>query len=109
SGSGDCMGAGIDHEGTLPIEVQRCTFDGNIARPFYSIGSDIAYGGGLASFSAPITVRDCLFAANQATIGGGLLVWKDATVVNCIFLGNKAVPRPNDPYPEIGGFGAGAL
>jgi len=108
SGSGDTMGAGIDHEGSHPITVLRCTFDGNVARGFYAVGSDVAYGGGLASFWSPITVEDCLFVGNQATIGGGLIAWNHATVVNCIFLANKAVPRPNDPYPEIGGFGAGA-
>lgn len=109
SGSGDTMGAGVCLEGTLASEVVRCVFDGNVARPFYSIGTDIPYGGGLAAFSAPVTVRDCKFINNKAALGAGLLVWRDATVINCQFYGNTAVPRVRDPYPEVGGFGAGAL
>jgi hypothetical protein len=89
--------------------VERCTFGDNVAKCFYSVGSDIAYGGALASFWSPLTVRDCVFTGNQANIGAGVIAWKDATLVNCVFVGNKALPRPNDPYPEGGGFGAGAL
>jgi hypothetical protein len=109
SGSTDTMGAGVCLWTTLPNEVTGCVFDGNVARPFYGVGTDIPYGGGLASFSSTLSVRDCVFAGNQAAIGAGLLVWRDAEVVNCLFVGNKAVPRARDPYPEAGGIGAGAL
>jgi hypothetical protein len=105
----DTMGAGVDHEGDAPLVIERCTFHGNVARCFYSSGSDAAYGGGLASFWAPLTVRDCIFTSNEATIGGGVIAWQDALLVDCVFVANKAVPRPNDPYGEGGGFGAGAL
>lgn len=109
SGTTDTMGAGVCLWNSLPNEVTGCTFEGNVSRPFYSIGTDIPYGGGLASFGSALTVRDCEFMGNRAALGAGLLVWKDATVVNCQFYGNTAVPRPRDPYPEVGGFGAGAL
>lgn len=109
SGTTDTMGAGVCLWNSLPNEVTGCTFDGNVSRPFYAVGTDIPYGGGLASFGSALTVRDCEFTGNRAALGAGLLVWKDATVVNCQFYGNTAVPRPRDPYPEVGGFGAGAL
>lgn len=109
SGSGDCMGAGVCLWNTPNNTVTRCTFDGNVARAFYQTGTDIPYGGGLAAFSSAITVRDCTFTNNTAALGAGLLAWRDATVINCQFFGNTAVPRIRDPYPEAGGFGAGVL
>ncbi|MCC7387454.1 MAG: right-handed parallel beta-helix repeat-containing protein [Phycisphaerales bacterium] len=109
SGSTDCMGGAVCLYNTVPNEVVGCDFEGNVARPFYGVGTDIPYGGGLASFTSALTVRDCRFVGNKAALGAGLLVWKDATVINCLFYGNTAVPRPRDPYPEVGGFGAGAL
>lgn len=107
AGSGGA-GGGIAHQASLPLEVRRCTFDRNLAKPFWSAG-DTAYGGGLyaQTFGPMVTAIDCVFTRNQATIGGGLATWGPATVINCLFEDNLALPQPNDPYPELGGFGGG--
>jgi len=104
-------GGGLDHRGPEPLTVLRCQFLGNICRPFYSIGSDLGYGGGVSNFvgAGPITLRDCVFMGNQAQYGGGFMTWMDATVVDCLFTNNRANPHPNDPYPEQGGVGAGLM
>ncbi len=106
-GTVDNTGAGISHDATGPLTITRCTFDANIGRPFYSTGDFTAYGGGVHVFNAPATVTDSVFTGNVATIGAGFWSWDNATLVNCLFAGNQAIPQPNDPYPEIGGFPAG--
>ncbi|HRQ73398.1 MAG TPA: GC-type dockerin domain-anchored protein [Phycisphaerales bacterium] len=109
SGTGDAEGAGLAHWGSEPLTVTRCNFTGNLAKSFYTVGSDLGWGGGVFCFTATITVRDCVFVGNTAHVGGGLITFGQATVVNSVFLANKAVPKPNDPYPEGGGFGAGVM
>lgn len=105
--SSNSSGGGVYHDSDQPIVIERCDFDGNVVRPFYSVGTDSGYGGGLSSYSAPITVVDCEFRNNRAPIGGGMIAWSPATVVNCVFVNNTAQVRVADPYPEIGGFGGG--
>lgn len=109
SGGTDAMGGGMDHEGAAGVTVLRCTFDANEARSMYPVSTEAAYGGGLASYWPAITVRDCVFTNNAAMIGGGFIAWGPATVVNSVFRANKAVPHPADPWPEIGGYGAGVM
>lgn len=102
------LGAGIQDRSTLPITVQRCLFDQNHARPFFSVG-DAAYGGGFhsQSFGQMVTMIDCVFTRNAAQYGGGFCTWGPATLINCLFEDNEAIPQPNDPWPEVGGVGAG--
>lgn len=102
------LGAGFQDRSTLPITVQRCLFDQNVARPFYSIG-DAAYGGGFhsQSFGQMVTMIDCVFTRNEAQYGGGFCTWGPATLINCLFEDNEANAQPNDPWPEVGGVGAG--
>ncbi len=104
--SGEASGGGVAHWSSVPITVRRCTFDANTVKPFYTVGSDIGYGGGLWCFNSGITVEDCIFTDNYANLGGGFWSWGNATLVNCLFEGNRAVPQPNDPWPEGGGEGA---
>jgi len=107
--SPDGAGGGIEHEGA-PITIKRCLFENNIVRPFFIVGSEPGYGGGLMSFLATdITVIDCVFRGNEANYGAGMIAWNSATVINCLFINNKATVRPADPFPEIGGIGAGLM
>ncbi len=109
AGSGDVQGAGLCHYGDLPIEVVDCRFEDNLAKHFYPVSTYRAYGGGLASFLSGITVRDSVFLRNKAQLGGGLITWGPSLVENCLFAGNEAIPKPQDPYPEAGGEGAGLM
>lgn len=106
-GPPESTGGGYDHDGTLPVTVRRTRFESNVARQLYTISQTPTYGGGLQNFGSPMTVQDCVFVGNQANYGGGLLTWDAMTVENCLFVSNVAVVTPADPYPEIGGYGAG--
>lgn len=103
----EALGAGLAHDAQTPLTVRRCLFEGNACIPF-SVPSDTAsWGGGLSNFSGNLTVTDCVFKNNSANYGGGLITWGPATVANSLFVDNHATITPADPYPEIGGFGAG--
>ncbi|MEW6071354.1 MAG: right-handed parallel beta-helix repeat-containing protein [Planctomycetota bacterium] len=102
-------GGGLSHESSVPLTVSRCTFDENWCRPFFPVGDEVGYGGGLSNSFSPLTVVDCTFTRNEAQYGGGLMTWGPTTVVDCLFTDNRAVPHPNDPYPELGGTGAGLM
>lgn len=97
----DVTGAGIAMWSTLPIEIRRCDFTGNVAKSFYAASPAPTYGGGLFNFNQPVTVGECRFIGNTARVGGGLASFGASTVVNCLFLDNKAVT-------EFGGQGAAA-
>lgn len=105
--SGD--GAGIALYGDHPVTISACTFSDNIARPFFPVGDEIGYGGALWVWNGGLTVRDCAFINNTANYGAGLMAWGPTLVVNCLFQNNRAVVHPNDPYPELGGDGAGVM
>ncbi|HMQ16605.1 MAG TPA: right-handed parallel beta-helix repeat-containing protein, partial [Phycisphaerae bacterium] len=107
SSSNGGQGAGLAHRSSGALTIERCLFDQNLARPFYAVGGEAGRGAGLWSFLAPVTVTDCTFTRNQATQGGGAFAFGPAAFTNCLFRDNKAVPHPNDPYPELGGDGAG--
>ena len=102
----DGSGGAIYHHSTGPLEVRRCVFSGNTVRPFYSVGNDIGYGGGISSFSAPLLVEDSVFRSNTAPIGGGIVAWNEAHIVNCLFDANNAQAR-SGTIQELGGFGGG--
>lgn len=52
------------------------------------------FGGGLAlEASCFATLTGCLFSGNSAETGGGLFCWlSSATVIECTFYGNSAIP-----------------
>lgn len=106
--AGDGDGAGIFVWSGGQLAVERTRFHGNVARPFYSVGDEVGYGGAICTWG-PAVVRDCEFTTNRATWGAGMITFGDAEVVNCRFTDNVAVPQPNDPWPEIGGYGAGLV
>lgn len=106
--SSGAQGGGLYYEGPNEARVERCIFDGNVCRAFYSIGNSVGYGGGISTWG-PMVVRDCTFTRNQAHVGGGMIAWVSATVIQGRFYDNLAVPQPNDPNPELGGIGAGAV
>ncbi|MCP3904488.1 MAG: right-handed parallel beta-helix repeat-containing protein [Planctomycetes bacterium] len=102
-------GAGVAIYSDHSVTISDCRFSGNLARPFYSIGDALGYGGGLWIWNGGATVKNCVFENNTANLGGGLISWGPATVVNCLFRNNHAVVQPNDPYPEQGGNGAAVV
>jgi len=106
--AGDGDGAGIFHWADGPLLVERTRFEGNVARPFFTVGDELGWGGGVFSWT-PATIRECDFVANRANYGAGVIVWDDAQIVGCRFSSNVALVQPNDPYPEGGGYGAGIV
>lgn len=104
---GDAAGLGI--YSTKWVTVSDCRFGSNVARPFFAIGDELGYGGGLWAWKGGVTVERCEFVGNRANYGAGLMTWGPALVVNSLFCGNTAVIQPNDPYPEQGGDGAGVM
>lgn len=107
--SGDAQGGGMANQGTLPVRIEGCRFASNVARPFYPVGSNLGWGGGLQNRFAPIEVVDCVFEGNRANFGGGMLTWGPARVINSLFVSNEAVVQPNDPFPESGGVAGGIM
>ncbi|MBL4697625.1 MAG: right-handed parallel beta-helix repeat-containing protein, partial [Phycisphaerales bacterium] len=69
----DGYGGGIAHDSDGELIVRRSLFEGNLVRPFYSLGDDVGYGGGIFSFRSPLTVEDSVFKSNTASIGGGII------------------------------------
>ncbi|MGD2111451.1 MAG: right-handed parallel beta-helix repeat-containing protein [Phycisphaerae bacterium] len=101
---GDAAGLGI--YSTQWVTVSDCRFDANVARPFYPVGDELGYGGGLWAWNGGLTVKACEFVNNRANYGAGLITWGPALVINSLFRNNTSVVQPNDPYPEEGGDGA---
>lgn len=101
---GDAAGMGI--YSTAWVTVSDCRFEGNVARPFFSVGDELGYGGGLWVWNGGVTVERCTFRNNTANYGGGMISWGPAIVVSSLFQNNRAIAHPNDPYPEQGGDGA---
>lgn len=108
SSAGDGDGAGIFFWADGALVVERTRFEGNVARPFYGVGDELGYGGGIFTWTGA-QVLDCEFVGNRANFGAGMITWSDANVTNSLFVGNVVVPQPNDPYPENGGYGAGLM
>ncbi len=87
----EATGGGIDHRAATALSVLRCRFTGNLAIPFYGGGGHAGgYGGAVHSLGGPITIRDCIFTDNVSNAGGAIWVWRDATIVNCLLVGNDA-------------------
>lgn len=92
----------------LSATIERCVFEYNVARTFYSIGGiEIARGGGISNFGATLTVRDCIFRYNSANAGAGLQTWDPATIVNCLFYRNDVYSHDFSSAGGDGGYGAG--
>lgn len=97
----DAAGAAASMWSTQPVEIRRCDFIENLGKTFYAASQVPVYGGGLFNFNQPITVGECRFVGNTARLGGGFASFGASTIVNCLFLDNKAVT-------EFGGQGAAA-
>jgi len=104
--SPDGYGGGISHDSDGELIVRRSIFEGNLVRPFFSLGDNVGYGGGIFSFRSPLTVEDSVFKNNTASIGGGIIAWNEALIVNTIFENNTAQAREGT-IQELGGFGGG--
>jgi hypothetical protein len=75
------MGGGLFNPGGT-LKIVNCTFQGNTA----------AFGGGILSQAADITLVNTQLIGNRAFVsGGGLYNWEgDATLHNCRVVGNSA-------------------
>jgi hypothetical protein len=109
AGAGEAYGAGMCHYGSVPIEIRSCRFEDNRTKQFYGVSTYATYGGGLFAFTSGVTVRDSVFLRNASQYGGGMITWGPSLVVNSLFAQNEAFAVPADPYPEIGGEGAGLM
>ena len=91
--SGSIRAGAIDVTGTTPVEIEGCTFKGNIGLDRCSnsfAGSAIAnYGGGA------MTIKGCIFEDNRCrtrgteTPFGCICARKTVTIENCLFKGNS--------------------
>ncbi|MGE0482414.1 MAG: right-handed parallel beta-helix repeat-containing protein, partial [Phycisphaerae bacterium] len=91
----------------LAMTVERCVFEYNVARTFYSSGGvEIARGGGISNFGATLSVRDCIFKNNSANAGAGIQTWDPALIVNCLFHHNTVYSHDFGGGSD-GGYGAG--
>ncbi|MFN0135640.1 MAG: right-handed parallel beta-helix repeat-containing protein [Phycisphaerae bacterium] len=84
--------AGLSVEGNsggpyASVLIENCTFVRNLA-PLSGAGA----GGGLSSGAANTTVRDCIFDANVAARGAGIITGGEGTlnISGCLFLRNFA-------------------
>lgn len=102
-------GAGVGIYSNNWVTITDCRFEANRAEPFFGVGDELGYGGGLWVWNGGITVDRCEFINNRANYGAGMIAWGPASVSNSVFRNNTAVVHPNDPYPEQGGDGAGVM
>jgi hypothetical protein len=87
----EAAGGAIDHRASTPLPVTRCQFTGNLAISFAASGGHAGgYGGAVHNLGGPLAVRDCTFTDNLSNAGGAIWTWRDATIVNCLFVGNDA-------------------
>ncbi len=110
SGGNTGQGSGISINfltAPLTVTVERCVFQSNVARTFYSAGGiEIARGGGISNFGATLIVRQCAFLGNSANAGAGIQTWDPAEIVNCLFADNQVYSHDFGAGSD-GGYGAG--
>lgn len=99
-------GAGLSSWSTAPVLIERCDFVENTASAFYTLGDQIARGGGVSSFYDGMTVEACTFVGNWAHAGGGLYTWGDTTITNSLFFGNTVQSYNTSDFTSDGGYGA---
>ena len=82
--------------GTSTAQFVGCAFNGNLADTNNLPESSdlfVSYGGAVAfEDGADLTIEDCTFNGNLATIGGGMYwSWSDPRIEDCNFVGNSAL------------------
>lgn len=108
SSQGQGRGAALSIEFGCSATLTRCNFIGNQTGNFYPIGGGTAYGGGVNARGSIVADR-CAFLDNFAHAGAGMTTWDDATITNCLFARNEAVPHPNGAGFDDGDYGGGLL
>ncbi len=108
SAQGQGRGAALSIDLDCSVTLLRCRFVGNQTGNFYPIGGGTAYGGGVYA-AGDIVADRCEFLDNFAHAGAGMTAWRNATITNCLFARNEAVPHPNGLGIEVGDYGAGLL
>jgi hypothetical protein len=88
---GEAAGAAISHYADGELRVVDSTFVDNVARGFYAGGDrGGTYAGAIHHFGGTMTVERCLFLRNWSNCGGAIWTWRDATIVNSLFIRNQA-------------------
>ena len=104
----DNAGGGWYNAMTEQALIERCRFENNAVNPFFQYGG-IGYGGGLMSFLGGCDVRDCVFVNNRASMGGGMITWAQSSIVNSLFVDNRAIEQPGGGAADAGGEGGGLV
>jgi hypothetical protein len=91
-------------ETSLNITVANCIITGNGGAPFYyggNLPTSYTYGGGILSAGGNLSVINCTFNGNRASMGGGICCLKypraqsrNIEIDNCIFWENYADDGP---------------
>jgi len=90
-GNNQGAGAGVSIRMGCSADITGCSFIDNTADNFFPSGDYAGtYGGALYHFGDALTVRNCVFRQNRSNAGGAIWTWKDATIVNCLFVDNRA-------------------
>ncbi len=90
-GTNQGAGAALSVRQGCTAEIDRCSFIDNSADNFYPSGDYIGtYGGAIHHMGDDLTVRNSVFRQNRSNAGGAIWAWKDATIVNCLFIDNRA-------------------
>lgn len=82
--------------------VRGCTFVDNESRNGFGSARGPAFGGGIFGAGDGTLIERCRFFGNLANSGGGVCLFRPATVANCLFDGNAVVG-----YAGLGGKGGG--
>ena len=102
-GQPEAAGAGISNYFTPPITVERCTFERNVVANGFG-GVYPAYGGAIENLGTALTVRNCVFRGNVANSGGAINTFAATTVINSLFVDNRAAS-----YDIGGGLGVDGI
>ena len=89
------------------IHLTNCSFTTNEANCFYGGIRATAdqIGGGAVSVSnkSELLMRNCRVCGNKASLGGGIAVTvSTASIENCTFAENKAIPEAEDKQSQYG-------
>ncbi len=88
---GEGAGAAISHYASGELRVLDSAFVDNVARGLYPSGDrGGTYAGAIHQFGGTMTVERCLFLRNWSNCGGAIWTWRDATIVNSLFIRNQA-------------------
>jgi hypothetical protein len=109
--SNTCTGSGREAAGGAiscwgnSLLIERCAFNGNVARGFWPENDVGGYGGAVHCIFGELTVVASSFDNNWSNAGGAIWTWTDTLIVNCVFRNNQAPDYSRENIPDWGGVG----